>query len=357
MRVSARRSRKSSDRWATISPQRRAATASRAPTSRRSWPILPAKAPTASAKAPGVRRASHSRPTIAKPIVWRTRRGGARRRGRLDIQIVSALNRGAQIAKMLASASGSTRRATAPDAPMGETVTHKNILHMMTPLKHMSPFDVNMALDAGYDAVVPYTSVGLDEVAGLVQDAIFSRPPDRGPRTGFFIGGKDAILALDMLDAAKRAQVPPFEASLFADPAGSFTTAAAMMACVERVLEDEAQPRPERSQACRVRRHRRRRVFDGGDRRAGRRACDARRSRRARAGGQERRADQGAVRRRGRPSPMAPARSRRPPWSKEAQAVICAGRAGVRILTTGANRRGRGPARRRRRQRRAAGRN
>ena len=25
----------------------------------------------------------------------------------------------------------------------------KNILHMVTPLKHMSPFDVNMALDAG----------------------------------------------------------------------------------------------------------------------------------------------------------------------------------------------------------------
>lgn len=119
---------------------------------------------------------------------------------------------------------------------MGETVTHKNILHMITPLKHMSPFDVNMALDAGYDAVVPYTSVGLDEVAGLVQDAIFSRPPDRGPRTAFFFGGKDAILALDMLDAAKKAQVPPFQASLFADPAGSFTTAAAMMACLERVL-------------------------------------------------------------------------------------------------------------------------
>ena len=28
----------------------------------------------------------------------------------------------------------------------------KNILHMLTPLKHMSPFDVNMALDAGYEA-------------------------------------------------------------------------------------------------------------------------------------------------------------------------------------------------------------
>ena len=112
----------------------------------------------------------------------------------------------------------------------------KNILHMLTPLKHMSPFDVNMALDAGYDAVAPYTSVGLEEIAGLVQDAIFSRPPKLGARTGVFIGGKDAILALDMLEAAGKAQVPPFEVSLFADPAGSFTTAAAMVACVEKVL-------------------------------------------------------------------------------------------------------------------------
>jgi len=115
-------------------------------------------------------------------------------------------------------------------------VTDKNILHMLTPLKHMSPFDVNMALDAGYDAVAPYVSVGLDEVAGLVQDAIFSRPPKVGARTGVFIAGKDAILALDMLEAAGKALVPPFGASLFADPAGSFTTAAAMVAVVEKVL-------------------------------------------------------------------------------------------------------------------------
>ena len=33
------------------------------------------------------------------------------------------------------------------------------ILHMLTPLRHMSPFDVNMALDAGFDAVVPYVGV------------------------------------------------------------------------------------------------------------------------------------------------------------------------------------------------------
>ena len=111
------------------------------------------------------------------------------------------------------------------------------ILHMLSPQKHMSPFDVNMAADAGYKVIVPYINVTLDEVTPLVQDAIFSRPPDYGVRTGVFIGGKDAILALDMMEAARKAMVPPFQLSVFADPAGSFTTAAAMVACVERVLK------------------------------------------------------------------------------------------------------------------------
>ncbi len=112
----------------------------------------------------------------------------------------------------------------------------KNILHMLTPLKHMSPFDVNMALDAGYDAVVPYTDVTPQEVEGLVQDAMFSRAPKTGVRTALFFGGKQAIPALDMLETARKALVPPFGISFFADPAGSFTTAAAMVACVEKLL-------------------------------------------------------------------------------------------------------------------------
>ena len=113
------------------------------------------------------------------------------------------------------------------------------ILHMITPLKHMSPFDVNMALDAGYDDAIPYSNVTIDDVYGLVQDAIFSRSPDGIKRTGMFIGGKRAIEALDMMDRAKKAMVPPFEISVFADPAGSFTTAAAMVACAKTALKEK----------------------------------------------------------------------------------------------------------------------
>jgi methylene-tetrahydromethanopterin dehydrogenase len=103
----------------------------------------------------------------------------------------------------------------------------------------MSPFEVNMALDAGFDAAIPYTNVTIEDVKGLVQDAIFSRGPEGVKRTGMFIGGKRAIEALDMMDRAKKAMVPPFEISVFADPAGSFTTAAAMVACVDKALMDK----------------------------------------------------------------------------------------------------------------------
>ncbi len=118
-------------------------------------------------------------------------------------------------------------------------MAEKYILHMVTPLKHMSPFDVNMAVDAGCDVVITHTDVSLGEVSGLVQDAIFSRPPKTGARTGMFFGGKNAVLALDMMAAAKKALVPPFGLSLFADPAGSFTTAAALVACAEKTLRQK----------------------------------------------------------------------------------------------------------------------
>ena len=110
------------------------------------------------------------------------------------------------------------------------------ILHMFTPGRQMSPFDVNMAADAGYQIIVPYSDVGLDGIAGLTQDTIFSRGPKGALRTGIFIGGRDALLAADMLERAKAAMVKPFVVSLLADPSGAYTTAAAMVARVESAL-------------------------------------------------------------------------------------------------------------------------
>ena len=52
-----------------------------------------------------------------------------------------------------------------------------------------------------------------------------------------FIGGRDVKTALDMLNVAKKSMVPPFEVSVFADPSGAFTTAAAMVALVENEIK------------------------------------------------------------------------------------------------------------------------
>ena len=66
---------------------------------------------------------------------------------------------------------------------------------------------------------------------------MFSRSPKDAVRTAVFIGGKDAGLALDMMERLRATLLKPFEISAFADPAGSFTTAAAMVACVEKLLK------------------------------------------------------------------------------------------------------------------------
>ena len=111
------------------------------------------------------------------------------------------------------------------------------ILHMLSPAERVSPFDVNMAADAGFEIIIPYTGVMVKQVVPLVQDAIFSRPPKRFDSTGVFIGGHDINLAADMLAEAKKAQVPPFEVGLFADPNGAYTTSAALVALVKHHLE------------------------------------------------------------------------------------------------------------------------
>jgi len=110
------------------------------------------------------------------------------------------------------------------------------IMHMITTAKNLSPFDVNMAYDAGWDKCVPYTSINTEEVEGIVQDAIFSRPPGLN-KTGIFVGGRDPHEAIEMLNICKKSQVPPFTISGFADPSGAFTTAAGMIAKVEESLK------------------------------------------------------------------------------------------------------------------------
>ena len=103
-------------------------------------------------------------------------------------------------------------------------------LHIFTPTENVSPFDVNMAHSAKFDGVIPYTEVNLDDIHCLTQDLIYSRGSQRA---GIFIGVRDYGLAIDMFHRAKVAMIPPFGVSVFVDPSGAITTAAAIVASVE----------------------------------------------------------------------------------------------------------------------------
>jgi methylene-tetrahydromethanopterin dehydrogenase len=119
---------------------------------------------------------------------------------------------------------------------MNKSIEKVSILHLITATKNASPFDVNMAYDAGFDKIMPYTNIELAEVEALTQDAMFSRSPSGAKHEALFFGGRDIHLALGMQNAAKSAMFAPFEISTMADPSGAFTTAAAMLAKVQKVV-------------------------------------------------------------------------------------------------------------------------
>ena len=108
-----------------------------------------------------------------------------------------------------------------------------SILHLITAAKNASPFDVNMAYDAGFDKIMPYTNVALNEVEALTQDAMFSRSPSGIKREALFFGGRDIHIALEMQKTAVMSMFTPFEISTMTDPSGAFTTAAAMIAKID----------------------------------------------------------------------------------------------------------------------------
>ena len=112
-----------------------------------------------------------------------------------------------------------------------------SILHLITAAKNASPFDVNMAYDAGFDKIMPYTNVVLNEVEALTQDAMFSRSPSGIKREALFFGGRDTHVALEMQKTAVMSMFTPFEISTMTDPSGAFTTAAAMIAKIDAHLK------------------------------------------------------------------------------------------------------------------------
>ncbi|MEX2726867.1 MAG: methylene-tetrahydromethanopterin dehydrogenase N-terminal domain-containing protein [Candidatus Sigynarchaeum springense] len=104
----------------------------------------------------------------------------------------------------------------------------EKILYMFDTDAFASPFDINMAYDAGFNVVIPFSGVTADKVTRLVQDAMFSRKPDAP--TCFFVGGSNVKEADKVAEQIKKALIPGFEHPIVTDPRGSHTTASATVA-------------------------------------------------------------------------------------------------------------------------------
>jgi len=100
-----------------------------------------------------------------------------------------------------------------------------------------SPFDICIAYDVGYDAVIPYENVKPGDAKRIAQDALFSRGPKAVKHTCFFVGGKDTEKAEEVFKAVKGTMFQPFKSSIIVDPGGSYTTAASVVAKAENALE------------------------------------------------------------------------------------------------------------------------
>ena len=111
----------------------------------------------------------------------------------------------------------------------------KNLLYLVSSDPHVSPFDINMAYDAGFDAVIPYAGMAVSAVTGFVQDVMFSRGPKGSRHSGIFFTGSDLAISEEMLAVARAALFDPFRIGLMIDPRGGYTTAAALLARVREL--------------------------------------------------------------------------------------------------------------------------
>ena len=104
----------------------------------------------------------------------------------------------------------------------------RRLLYILTADRHVSPFDVSMGHDAGFDAVHPYASVSAEEVRGLTQDLMFARGPKGAAATALFVTSADLDTGEAQYRAAKESLFDPFRIHLMLDPKGGYTTAAAL---------------------------------------------------------------------------------------------------------------------------------
>lgn len=115
----------------------------------------------------------------------------------------------------------------------------KRVLLYLDTDRIANPFDLLLALDADYDAVLPYAGVTEENVDYIVQNGMFARDGEGLKNTVIMVGG-DLEPAERIFQKLKRMLRPPFQMSVILDPSGACTTAAAMVAKVEKLAGGSA---------------------------------------------------------------------------------------------------------------------
>lgn len=113
----------------------------------------------------------------------------------------------------------------------------KKILIQLDTDQHPSPFDAIAAYDADVDIVLGFGEITTENLADVVQGAIFPRGPDGLANTALWVGGSRVRDGEAVFAAARKLFFDPFTPSIMLDSDGSNTTAAAAVARVRKVVE------------------------------------------------------------------------------------------------------------------------
>lgn len=110
------------------------------------------------------------------------------------------------------------------------------ILYLLDTDPLPSPFDINVAYDAGYDIVVPMGGINEWNIVRIIEDAMFSRGEKGAKNTKIFLNGSNHAQLKRILDIARESMIPGFELTTCIDPRGGYTTGATLVAQVEAYL-------------------------------------------------------------------------------------------------------------------------
>ncbi|MEE8321338.1 MAG: NADP-dependent methylenetetrahydromethanopterin/methylenetetrahydrofolate dehydrogenase [Gammaproteobacteria bacterium] len=106
----------------------------------------------------------------------------------------------------------------------------KKLLFQLDTDAHPAVFDTVVGYDGGADHVIGHGNVTPDNVASLVEGAIFTRAPKEKKYTALFVGGSDMEAGENLFKAVQKNFFAGFRVSVMLDSNGSNTTAAAGVA-------------------------------------------------------------------------------------------------------------------------------